>query len=161
MSTAGSVTISPRLSRFKRSVTVFTTIVVAFAVVSCSASGQRFNPGLLEATDNNSKIVVYRVSQFVGGGYTASIVLDGQPMGHLKNAGFIDAAVPPGHHVIEIDKWFWETGGRYPTPLETRPGCAYFVRYDESAKRLSVVDGFSVVPETRALQELATLKESK
>lgn len=143
--------------------------VLSLVLAGCSARGQTFRPELLNPDQGGSKIVVYRVDQFVGGGYTASIVLDEQPMGKLKNGGFIMASVPPGRHVVEIDKSFLETGGRYPTQLFTELGQVYFVRYNQKASWANsgtgpiplVRDGFSIVPLAEALAELQSLKESR
>jgi len=137
--------------------------VLSLGLAGCSARGQAFHPSLITASGGNSTIIVYRLSQFTGKAYTADIVLDGQPMGELKNGGFITAAVPPGPHVVEIDKSILETGGRYPTAINAEPGRAYFVRYDQRAvPPLPVVlDGFSIVPPDQAVQELRELRESR
>lgn len=152
----------------KARVAALAVVLISAMCAGCGASGQSFQAGLLRLEGGSSKIFVYRLSQFVGGGYTADIVLNGAPMGRLKNGGYISASVPPGRHTIEIDKAFYETGGRYPTSLTTAPGQVYFVRYDQSGGAAGtgtgvvpiVRDGFSVVPQAQAIQELEGLKES-
>lgn len=144
-------------------------LLAALVLAGCGASGPQFRPELIENSDAMSTIFVYRMSQFVGKGYTASIVLDGQPMGRLKDGGYIYTSVPPGRHVVEIHKSFLETGGRYPTELNTEAGQTYFVRYDQTAQVIGygsgltpmVRDGFSLVPQEQALRELQSLKASQ
>lgn len=139
------------------------------ALSGCGASGPQFRQELIRQSNDESTIVVYRFSQFVGKGYTANIVLNGEGMGRLKDGGYIHAAVPPGRHVVEIHKGFLETGGRYPTELNIEAGQTYFVRYDQSGQVFYqgtvavplVRDGFSVVPEEQALRELKSLKASQ
>jgi len=146
--------------------------VLALGMIGCSASGQAFHAGLMQTPAGESKIFVYRPDQFVGGGYTANIMLDGQLMGRLRNGGYISASVAPGRHTIEIDKAFYELGGRDPTTFITAVGQIYFVRYDQSASMMAGVpqtlpavgifrDGFNLIPAPAALQELKALKESE
>ena len=142
-------------------------LLTAAALTACGASGPQFLPELIRTGSETSTIVVYRLSQSVGRAYTAEIVLDGKTMGRLRDGGYIRSVVPPGQHVIEIDKAFFETGGRNPTKLNTVAGQAYFVRYDPSAKTGSYMhgkihlDGISIVPQDQALRELQALKESR
>lgn len=148
------------------------TLLISVALAGCSASGRAFRPAHAVAPTGQGKIFVYRPDQFTGGGYTAKITLDGEVMGRLKNAGYLAASVPPGRHIIEIDKMFFETGGRYPTPIDVEAGKSYFVRYDQRAVFMGtgmssmpvtggVLDGFNIIPPEDAVKELATLKESR
>jgi predicted small lipoprotein YifL len=151
------------------SYTRYLVLLTVAALTACGATGPQFRPELIQVDQQTSKIIVYRLSQFTGKGYTADIVLDGKPMGRLKDGGYIDSLVSPGRHIVEIDKAFLESGGRYPTELHTVTGEAYFVRYDQSgtvavfgATAVPVVnDAFTVVQEEQALRELRGLKESK
>jgi len=157
-------------SLYKKSATILTVIAITAVLSACSARGQRFDPKLLDAVGDNSAIVVYRANQSLGRAYTAVILLDRKEMGRLSDGGWLGDAVTPGRHVIDIDKWFLESGGQHPTVIDTLPGQAYFIRYDQSAHAAGraggasstvVWDSFKVVPREQALQELESLRESK
>lgn len=86
-------------------------VLAAVFLAGCAASGPI---GELPKIDNpaaGSKVVVIRISSFVGAANTYTVVLDGRDLFHIRSGEHTDFLVHPGEHYIAV-KCF---GGWSPT----------------------------------------------
>ena len=89
----------------------FMVVLAAIFLAGCATSGRI---GELPKIDNpaaGGKVVVVRISSFVGAANTYTVALDGSDLFHIRSGEHTDFLVQPGEHYIAV-KCF---GGWSPT----------------------------------------------
>ena len=77
--------------------TLITTSIIFLA--GCAASGQPFS-GFITPQKGNGSVYVYRPEAFVGGAVGFNIKADDEPIGILRNGGYLYKELPTGTHFL-------------------------------------------------------------
>ena len=150
-------------------------IFAAIALLSgCGAGGAKFS-GLEKPSHDMAQVYIYRPSAFVQSGNFPDLALDGNPVGQLKNGGFIKFSAPAGDHTLNITgnvlQWIHRDANM---PLKLEAGKTHFYKLTVSmggsstGNSINVGFGqhhsfgfFQITDEKEALADLSELNESK
>ena len=80
------------------------TVLASFILASCSGSGLKTYGEYLSASKNseNSNVVIYRSSAFVGGGAFITVTLNGSELGRLGNNEFVIGEMQDGRNYLNL-----------------------------------------------------------
>lgn len=76
-------------------------LLSALFISGCAASGAKFADEAGVAADKGN-VIVYRPYRFRSGGLYANVYVDDQPVGKLKNAGYLRLDVGSGKHTLRV-----------------------------------------------------------
>lgn len=78
--------------------------LATFILASCSGSGLKTYGEYLSASkiSENSNVVIYRPSAFVGGGTVFTITLNGSELGRLGNDEFVIGEIQDGKNYLNV-----------------------------------------------------------
>ena len=79
-------------------------LVVFLSVIfisGCAAGGAKYSSES-GATSDMTNVVIYRPYLFRSGGLYANVTIDGQQVGKLKNAGYLQFHVGRGTHTLKV-----------------------------------------------------------
>lgn len=148
----------------------YLVLVIAISLSACAAKGPLYKEVQRSSLDGQSRIVIFRKDQFVDGGSCYTVRVDDTPVGVLGNGGFLEVMVEPGEHNVSIPHL---KGKTLTVPANLESNTTYYVEYNSTLNGVSGIPigniavvntdmGFALtpVPETYALAELETLRDS-
>lgn len=71
------------------------------ALAGCAAPGPKFS-GLQTIPQGDAELIVYRKSAFFASGHPMPLLIDGNQVGELYNASFLQHPLGPGQHHIKV-----------------------------------------------------------
>lgn len=89
-------------------------MAVAFAVAACSAAGPKFSDIRSPAVpENRGRLYILRERQALYSVMPATIDIDGQTIGRLRNGGFLMIDLPPGPKTITATVFVSRVSARF------------------------------------------------
>ena len=97
--------------------------ITALMLAGCAATGDQFSE-FNTPKKGNGDVYIYRPSQFLGGGVAFTINLNDQPLGVLRNGGYLHKELPTGVSFLSASSEVTRT--QKVNINENEPSCVRF-----------------------------------
>ncbi len=119
--------------------------ILTLVLVGCSATGEKFSEATL-INQETATVYFLRQSKFLGAAGCRDVLIDGNKVGCIKNAGFLKVEVLPGKRLINLPKvtendWANETS----VEIEAEAGQLYFLEWTHELEDFYVIPAGAVV----------------